>query len=73
MSDYIKGQEELIKYIKQQLLLMADNSTDETIMLDVVNFLQNLKPKHLLYEEKILKAAQLVIEKVREENDKEDE
>tara|TARA_R110000803_G_scaffold164473_1_gene228178 strand:- start:479 stop:622 length:144 start_codon:yes stop_codon:yes gene_type:complete len=45
MSDYIKGQEELIKYIKQQLLLMADNSADETIMEDVVNFLQNLKPK----------------------------
>ena len=45
MSDYIKGQEDLIKYIKQQLLLMANNSPDETIMEDVVNFLQNLKPK----------------------------
>jgi len=45
MSDYIKGQEDLIKYIKQQLLLMANNSTDETIIEDVVNFLQNLKPK----------------------------
>ena len=45
MSDYIKGQEDLIKYIKQQLLLMANNSPDETIIEDVVNFLQNLKPK----------------------------
>ena len=45
MSDYIKGQEDLIKHIKQQLLLMANNSPDETIIEDVVNFLQNLKPK----------------------------
>ena len=45
MSDYIKGQEDLIKHIKQQLLLMADNSPDETFIVDVVNFLQNLKPK----------------------------
>jgi len=44
MSDYIKGQEDLIKYIKHQLLLMANNSPDETIIENVVNFLQNLKP-----------------------------
>ena len=45
MSDYIKGQEDLIKHIKQQLIFMANNSPDETIIMDVVNFLQNLKPK----------------------------
>jgi len=45
MSNYIKGQEDLIKHIKQQLLLMADNLPDETFIVDVVNFLQNLKPK----------------------------
>ena len=45
MSNYIKGQEDLIKHIKQQLLLMANNSPDETIIQDVVNFLKNIKTK----------------------------
>ena len=43
MSDYTKGQQDLIQSIKKEMLEIIDKEGDE-ILVDVIALLRNLKP-----------------------------
>jgi len=44
MSDYQKGQRDLISYIKANIISIMKNSKGSDIILDVINFLKSLTP-----------------------------
>lgn len=44
MSDYERGQKDLISYIKAHIIHITQTSKGEDLILDVANLLRNLKP-----------------------------
>jgi hypothetical protein len=44
MSDYERGQRDLISYIKAHIIHITQTSKGEDLILDVANLLRNLKP-----------------------------
>jgi len=44
MNDYERGQRDLISYIKAHIIHITQTSKGEDLILDVANFLKNLKP-----------------------------
>mgnify|MGYP001376332098 CR=1 FL=1 len=44
MNDYLKGQKDLISYIRANIISIMKQSKGTDVILDVINFLKSLTP-----------------------------